>query len=240
MNILTQPTIKYPNPVIPRMAEYKYTLVISHDPDPENPREWDNVGTFVSFDRNSSGADETHNDPKQYLIEMIEQFNDGFEQRLIDKDESLSRGALLEIAANHYVILPVYKYEHSGVAYNTSGFSCRWDSGHIGFIYVAKNQLREDYDWTRITSKRRKQVEGWLAGEIKVFSQWANGNVYGFQLYYHDVEEPYNSVEAQDSCSGFYHDWAPTTLEELEECGIADHLSDEYLNDDLVIVFEHG
>ena len=82
--------------------------------------------------------------------------------------------------------------KHSGVAYNTSGFSCRWDSGHIGFIYVAKNQLREDYGWTRITSKRRKKVEGWLAGEIKVFSQWANGNVYGFQLYYHDVEEPYN------------------------------------------------
>ena len=111
MNILTQPTIKYPNPVIPRMAEYKYTLVISYDPDPENPREWDNLGTFVSFDRNSSGADETHNDPKQYLIEMIEQHCVGFEQRLIDKDESLSRGALLEIAANHYVILPVYKYE---------------------------------------------------------------------------------------------------------------------------------
>lgn len=239
MNIQTQP-IQYAAPIIPRMAEYKYTLVVDQSDSAENPREWDNLGTFVCFERNSSGADETHNDPEQYLIEMIEQFNDGFEQRLIDKDESLSLDVLLEIAANHYVILPVYKYEHSGVAYSTTPFSCRWDSGQTGFIYAAKDKLRKDYDWKRITNARRKEVEGWLAGEIKVFSQWANGNVYGFQLYYHDVEKPYSSVEAQDSCSGFYHDWAPTTLEEILECGIADHLPSECLTGDLVIVFEHG
>lgn len=239
MNIQTQPTMKYPAPIIPRMAEHKYTLVVWHDDSPDNPREWDNLGTFVSFERYSSAADESHNDPEQYLIELIEQFNDGFEQRLIDKDESPSLKALLEIAAKDYVILPVYKYEHSGVAYNTTGFSCSWDSGQVGFIYISKDKLRKDYGWKRITNARRKEVEGWLAGEIEVFSQWANGNVYGFQLYYHDVEKDYTEGEEQDACWGFYYDWAPDSLKELQECGIADHLPNECLNDDLVIVFKY-
>ena len=239
MNILTQPTIKYPNPVIPRMAEYKYTLVISYDPDPENPREWDNVGTFVSFDRNSSGADETHNDPSSYMIGMIEQHCVGFEQRMLDKDEGLSLAALLAMVEKYYIILPVYRYKHSGVVYNTTGFSCRWDSGQAGFIYVAKDKLRKEYDWKRITAARIAKAEERLAGEIKVFSQWANGSVYGFQLYYHDIEEEYTDGEEQDSCWGFYHDWAPDSLEELRECGIADHLPDECLNEALEIVFKY-
>lgn len=238
MNIQTQPTIQYTHPIVPRVAEYKYTLVVDHSDWAENPREWDNLGTFVSYDRNTSAADETHNDPRQVLIELVDQCVLGFEQQLLDKDESPSLDALLEMVEKYYVILPVYKYEHSGVAYNTTGFSCSWDSGQMGFIYVAKDQLRKEYDWNRITSKRRKQVEDRLSAEIKVFSQWASGDVYDYQLYYHDVEESYDSVEAQDSCSGFYHDWAPTTIEELQECGIADNLPEECLNDDLVIVYE--
>ena len=238
MTIQTQPTIQYPAPVTPRMAEYQYTLVISHDDCPENPRDWDNLGTFVSFDRNSCGADETSDDPEQYLIEMIEAYEDGFEQRLLDKDERVSLGTLLEIVEKYYVILPVFKYEHGEVAYSTSGFSCRWDSGQVGFTYVTKDNLRREYGWKRITADRVEKANRVMSGEIETFSQWADGNVYGFQLYYHDVEEPHNSVEDQDSCWGFYYDWAPDNLEELRECGIADHLPDECLNDDLVILFE--
>lgn len=234
------PALQYPAPIVPRMAEYQYTLVIRYDDHPENPREWDNRGTFVSFDRNSFGADEVYNhDPEQYLISMIEEFKDGFEQRVLDKDELPTLDELLEIAENYYVILPVYKYAHSGVIYNTSGFSCQWDSGQIGFIYVAKEDLRKEYGWKRITKDRIAKVNEILSSEIKTFSQWASGSVYGFQLYYHDVEKPHTSVDEQASCCGFYHDWAPDSVEELLECGIADHLPDECLNDNLKIVFEY-
>lgn len=240
MNIQTQPTVQYPTPVVPRMAEYQYTLVISYSDHAENPREWDNLGTFVSFDSNSSGADEVYNHgPEQYLTGMIEEFKYGFEQRMLDKDEFPTLDTLLEIAEKYYVILPVFKYEHSGVEYNTTGFSCRWDSGQIGFIYVSKEDFRKAYGWKRITKDRIAMVNAILSSEIKIFSQWANGNVYGFQLYYHDVEEHHTSVDEQDSCWGFYHNWAPNSLETLRECGIADHLPDECLNDRLKIVFEH-
>lgn len=242
MNIQTQPNIQYPAPIIPRMAEYQYTLVISPDSHSENPREWDNLGTFVSFDRNSSGADEVYNhDPEQYLIEMIEEFKAGFEQAMLDKEELPTFGELLEIAEKYYIILPVFKYEHSGVSYNTTGFSCLYDSGQIGFIYVSKEGLREKCCWKRITKGRIAIANEILASEIKLFSQWASGSVYGFQLYYHDVEKPYTSVDEQDACWGFHHDWAPDSLEALKECGIDDHLPDACLNDDLVIVvvFDH-
>ena len=240
MNIQTQPTLQYPTPIVPRHAEYQYTLVVDHADYAENPREWDNLGTFVSFGNSCYGADETYGrHPEQFLIGLVDQYVDGFEDRLSYKDEIPSLVALLEMVEKYYVILPVFKYEHSGVAYNTSGFDCRWDSGQMGFIYVAKEQLREEYDWNRITSKRREKVEAWLSAEINVFSQWADGNVYGFTLYYHDIEKEYHSVEAQYSCGGFYHDLSPTTLEDILECGIAEHLPNECLNDHLVIVFEH-
>ena len=240
MNIQTQPIIQYPTPIIPRMTEYKYTLVVSYDNDPENPREWDNLGTFVSFDRNTSAADETHNDPRQVLIELVDQCVLGFEQHLLEKDEVPSLSTLMELAEDHYVIMPVCKYEHGGVAYSTSSYSCPWDSGQIGFIYVAKDTLREQYGWNRITSKRMKQVKAWLSAEIETFSNWANGTVYGFTLYYHDAEVGYTEGDEQESCGGFYYTWAPETLWELMECGIAEHLPQACLNDDLTIVFKHG
>ncbi len=239
MNIQTQPTLQYTHPIVPRMAEYQYTLVIHSDSHSENPREWDNLGTFVSVN-NCYGADVVYDHgPEQYLIEMIEQFNTGFEQNMLDKEELPAFGELLEIAEKYYVILPVFKYEHSGVAYNTTGFSCIYDSGQTGFIYVSKDTLRKAYGWKRITKDRIAMVNEILSSEIKLFSQWVSGSVYGFQLYYHDMEKPYTSVDEQDTCWGFHYEWAPDSLKELQECGIADHLPDECLNDDLVIVFDH-
>ena len=145
----------------------------------------------------------------------------------------------MELAEEHYVIMPVCKYDHGGVAYSTSAYSCPWDSGQIGFIYVAKNKLRKEYGWNRITAGRTAQVKARLSAEIETFSNWANGSVYGFTLYYHDAEKEYTEGDEQTACGGFYYTWAPETLGELMECGIAEYLPQACLND-LTIVFEHG
>jgi hypothetical protein len=36
------------------------------------------------------------------------------------------------------VYLPIYAYEHGGIALSTGSFSCRWDSGQLGWIWTAE------------------------------------------------------------------------------------------------------
>ncbi len=34
---------------------------------------------------------------------------------------------------------------------NTTGFSCPWDSGQVGWVFVSKKKVREEYGVKRIT-----------------------------------------------------------------------------------------
>lgn len=91
--------------------------------------------------------------------------------------------------------LPVYRYEHSGVAFNTTGFHCLWDSAQTGYIY-------ERQDEPSIQGMTEDQVKDRLRAEVATFSQWANGEVYGYVVQDEDEEEI-------DSCWGFIGlDWA--------------------------------
>jgi len=83
-----------------------------------------------------------------------------------------------------HTVLQVHKYEHSGVAYNTTGFDCPWDSGPVGYV-SARNDIAVD------------DVTKYLKHLVNVFSLWANGNVYGYV-----VEDA--DGEVVDSCWGFY------------------------------------
>ena len=70
----------------------------------------------------------------------------GDEQPTCDpKDYKTSRGCVeLHITKDsRYKFLNLYLYDHSGITMNTSGFSCGWDSGCVGFIYMSIQSLRD-------------------------------------------------------------------------------------------------
>lgn len=92
-----------------------------------------------------------------------------------------------------HIWLPVYIYDHSGVAYNTTGFSCPWDSGQVGIIFVSREKVRAEYGKKGIHPKLKQRVLDILKSEVEIYSQWANGEVYG-----------YVNTETDDSCWGFY------------------------------------
>ena len=54
--------------------------------------------------------------------------------------------------------LPVYLYDHSGITLNTSGFSCGWDSGQVGWIVAEFDKVREQYNCKGINPATRKKV----------------------------------------------------------------------------------
>jgi hypothetical protein len=58
-----------------------------------------------------------------------------------------------------------------------------------------------------LTKERRKQVESWLEGEIKVLNLYYHGEVYGYNITVNKEELDKNGEtpeEIDDSCWGFY------------------------------------
>lgn len=180
-----------------------------------NPRkDWDNLGTLAL--KGVSSCDESINDPIDWLAEKLDMDEDQV-ARLADKlgASYYSNPVKDELEARFlkkYVALPVFKYEHSGVEFNTTGFHCRWDSGQVGYIYMTKEQARETWGMRRLSAQKRKWTLSILKGEIEIFSLWANGDVYGVTIYDGDA--------VVDSCGGFFgNDW--------ETNGVLDNLDFE-------------
>lgn len=142
--------------------------------DIESPREErENLGTMACFHRYSLG----------------------------DTDHGLSLGEVKKIEENNrdkYILLPLYLYDHSGVTMNTTGFSCPWDSGKVGIIFVSKEKVLKEFGWKKISKKRKEKVLDYLRAEVNTYDQYLRGEVYGFIKYKGDEEV--------DSCWGFYGD----------------------------------
>ncbi len=150
-----------------------HRVAVEHDPDPYNPRkEYDHLGTVVLVDRcRYDFGDETA---------------DQDELRRIGLDETLFK-------------LPIYLYDHSGITINTSGFSCPWDSGMVGMIYMPKAGAVENWG-KKIASKQvRDKAYACLRAEIEELDNYLTGQVYGYRVYDPEGEEV-------ESCWGFFGD----------------------------------
>ena len=159
--------------------DYKgYTIKVEQDTLDFNPRtNFDPMGTMVCFHSRHNLGDEhdlKHSDFTNW--DMVKGY--------LEKHNDIA------------VILPLYLYDHSGITMNTTGFSCRWDSGQVGFIYITKKQVREEYG--RCTKKNLKKAEKYLIGEVKEYDDFITGNV-----WYYEIEKDGEHV---DSCGGFIGD----------------------------------
>lgn len=166
------------------------TLKFFHDQDCSSPRENDNIGTIIAWHRRYNLSDDDApkiSDPS------------GFDP-------------------NGYAIcLPVYMYEHSGVALSTGTFSCPWDSGQVGWIFVTREKLLKEYDCKRITKKVREQAIAGLKSEIEEYGRYVNGECYGY------VVEDEDTHEQIDSCWGFIgYDYVKQEGERAQKDAIAD------------------
>ena len=157
----------------------KYKLEIFDDLNPCSPREFDNLGTMVCFHRRYNLGDETELKSSDFSSwEELESY--------LYKEE------------NALIAIPVFMYDHSGLWINTTGFSCPWDSGQVGYIYVSKEKVRREYSCKRISKKLKEMIREMLCSEVDLYNDYLCGNVYGFTLT--DKE----NAEEIDSSSGFY------------------------------------
>ncbi len=165
------------------------TVKVVADHDPENPREWDNLGVMcfkhgrynlpwendltkgATYQRYSHAwqgwVDEdcyTWDDVLVSLKQSVQGFGDGNEI----------------VAARK-----VYMLDHSGIRFSVGDSDpfghlyMGWDSGCVGWIYTTRRQVKKIMGWSRITKARLEKIKEQLASEVNVYSQWSNGEVYG-------------------------------------------------------------
>ena len=195
-----------------------HDIKIETDDDPQDPREWDNLGTMVCFhSRYTLGDAHDHKTGQALILALVQEVTvedkkvfgwwidelDGWAyynnlESLDDGEKILEK--LLEIVHEHYIVLPLNLYDHSGISMSTSSFVGRahhaeWDSGQVGWIYISKEDAKKEYGWKVLTAKRRALVEKYLTGEVEVYDAFLRGNVYGYTI---------EGELSDDSCWGFY------------------------------------
>ena len=179
-----------------------HTIKIYPDSDPENPRDWDNLGTLIcGHSRYHLGDKHEFEGGRAFLLDLLN----------MPDDAPFGVDDLLPKAEKVAVILPVYLYDHSGLVMNTTGFHCPWDSGQVGFIYVTLENIRSEFNVQRVTAKRRDQVADHLRREVQTFSDYIGGAVYGFVIEDSDGEQI-------DSCWGYIGDYDGYCLTEARSC----------------------
>ena len=133
-----------------------YKLSVFRDEDAPNPRQWENLGKMVCWHSRYDLGDE-------HEFEEMSDFLESEEYK------------------NAIVVLPVYIYDHSGLAFSTAPFADKWDSRQVGFIYVTQEQAKE-FLGKEIREEDREGIKELLVEEVKTYDQYFQGDCYAFKI----------------------------------------------------------
>lgn len=119
---------------------------------------------------------------------------------------------------SEYIWDYVSRHEHGNVIYSR-GESRGWDSCTCGVIFISKEAVCELYQVKEISQEVLIRVHDRFDSELKEYTNYVNGEVYGYKLYQMDGE-------LIDDCWGFYEEpegcldylgFKESDLEEAEE-----------------------
>lgn len=219
--------------MIKRIWDKEYQLYISWD-EWYNPREYDNLWTFIMAHRNYSFADEkleTH--WNSFEEDFAYHINDKY--NIIDEFESEYEMSTTELETiykyidENIIFLSVSMYDHSWVSIYTWTWWCRWDSWQIGYIYVHRDKVKSEC-MRDITDETVREYLDW---EIKYLNKYINWDFYFVRVEERDIKTIYwvkyrSEWEEIESCWWLdkpiqildYLNDSPFTKEEIELCNI--------------------
>lgn len=139
------------------------TIKIYQDESGPDPRkDYDNLGTMICFHRDYKLGDEHTMTPDE-LVELVKR-----------KD---------------VIALPLFLLDHSGLWMRTGRFECDsggWDTSRLGYIYVDYATIRKEYG--KVTKTTKQKALEVLELEVKIYSAYLEGSVYGFVIEDQDGE----------------------------------------------------
>lgn len=129
-------------------------------------------------------------------------------QRFGDPHEYADPAAAMDDIPEASETLPLFLYDHSGQTMNTTGFSCPWDSGQVGFIYMTHKRFIEETGYATDEEKKtgilgaasKEKCQDMMRGEVATYDRFLQGDIYGY-IIEQCVPGDWETI---DSCWGFY------------------------------------
>jgi hypothetical protein len=158
-------------------------LEIRYDCDPTSPREWSNLGYFITVDR------DYHSPDMNETLERIVKDTGEEATSQAEHIKMIKKEVENELDEKVLKIYPIVKYEHGAVVYSL-GEMHGFDYSNNGFYIVTDKTQKE-------LGTPESSFEKVIREELNIYNKYANGEVYCFTLYD-------DKGEVEDSCCGFY------------------------------------
>ena len=223
-----------------KTIQTKLKLKVSYDYDAESPisRDFDDgiLGEFVCWHNSYKlGHDHNFDSPIDFFLNLAykidsyrtDNIENAYYEGFIDECQAMKSLRKVIDKDDNLIMLPLYLYDHSGLAIGTTPFHCPWDSGQVGYVYATKERC--DYLGVDFNIDN---VEKNLDNEVKLYNTYLSGDVYGFEIVEYD-EEYGDEYDTVDSCWGFYGT-------DMKENGMIDYMNvtEEELNQILTNGYE--
>lgn len=111
---------------------------------------------------------------------------------------------------DNIIYFPISMYEHSGISIKVGNPTDIFDSGYIGYIYVTKDKVLQEYIVDSINPELLQTVKSVLIGEVETYNTYVSGDCLGYE------------VERVNGCWGFYTE---SDLMEDAKTSIDSHIS---------------
>lgn len=158
-----------------------YILRVYYDDSPSDPREDENLTKMVCFhNRYNLGDDHDFKADDFNGWAEMEKYITGVEKPIVIKS--------------------LYLFDHGGITIGTRPFGDRWDSGQVGFVYIRKEDVRNEFSIKRCGQNMVERCNVILNGEVEMYDNYIQGLVYGYRVF-----KVTDGVEEElEACWGFY------------------------------------
>lgn len=160
----------------------KLFVQVESDDWAENPREWSNLWTILTWTNRYQSIDSNQfRDLEEFLLDNLT------EKQLINlyKGNPSTKEFFERIQKRFYdlgyLVEPISKFEHGQVVFS-AGVSQGWDSGVVGLAMVNIDDIKKEYETTVLSKGLKEKIHAILDDELNTYNLWANGYVYTVAL----------------------------------------------------------
>lgn len=187
-----------------QIIEYRnHTINIDPDTDPFDPRTEHDNSTVMVCNHGKYKLGDEHNWTTPHAAV------DGTCSKLISNYEGSYdlESAFEALSKAPCVMCPLYLYDHSGITISTSPFSCPWDSGQVGFVYISYEILAKECGikdagpgWEP-NNEHLQIASAIIKGEVSAYDDYLTGNVWQYRITKGVGED--ENTECASYCGGF-------------------------------------
>ena len=148
----------------------------------ENPREWSNLWTILTWTSRYDSIDSNqYRDLEEFLLDNLTEK----QLRNLYKGNPSTKEFFERIQKRFYdlgyLVEPISKFEHGQVVFS-AGVSQGWDSGVVGVAMVNIDDIKKEYETTVLSKGLKEKIYAILDDELNTYNLWANGYVYTVAL----------------------------------------------------------